>query len=150
MRDIPNQNAGSSFSVGIAIKCRFSQERIIAADAYSRKRISIQTKTLLSRVLIEAPDDKKATTRIEIANGRIVNVPREAIVSARALHHPQSAISVRHGTQGRLGTPQHSSEGCMSIDCQVPFEYMNVKHFWKLRHPKVGAAEGSEEWNSSG
>lgn len=98
MRDIPNQNAGSPLGVGIAIECRSNQERIIAADAYSRKRIPIQTKTLLSRVVIEAPDDKKVTIGIEIANGRIVSVPREAIVSARALHHPQSAIAARHGT----------------------------------------------------
>ena len=39
MGDIPNHNAGSHLGVRIAIECRSDQERIIAADAHSRKRI---------------------------------------------------------------------------------------------------------------
>ena len=145
---IPNPNAGSPLGVGDAIECRSNKERIIATDAYSMKGVSIQTNTVVSRVVIEQQDDKKVATGIELANGRIINVQREVIVSAGALHTPKVLLLSGIGPKEELaqhGIPQKVESPQVG---QNLFNHMNVKQFWKLRHPEVGAAVGSEKWDN--
>ena len=122
-------------------------ERIIATNAYSMKGISIQTNTLVSRVVIEQQDDKKVATGVELANGKIINVQREAIVSAGALHTPKVLLLSCIGPKGDLarhGIPQKVESSKIG---QNLFNHMNVKQFWKLRSPEIGAGVGSEKWD---
>ena len=145
---IPNPNAGSPLGVGDAIECRSNKERIISTDAYSIEGVSVQTDTLVSRVVIEQQDGKKVATGVELANGRIINVQREVIVSAGALHTPKVLLLSGIGPKGELarhGIPQKVESPKVG---QNLFNHMNVKQFWKLRNPEIGAAVGSEKWDN--
>ena len=49
------------------------------------------------------------------------------------------------GEVARNGIPQKVESPYIG---QILFEYMNVKHSWRLRHPEIGAAGGSEGWDN--
>ena len=52
------------------------------------KGIPSQTSALISQAVIEQQDDQKFATGVEFASSRTINVQREVIVSAGALHTP--------------------------------------------------------------
>ena len=145
---IADANSGSPLGIGDAIECRANRERIIATEVYPIKGVHVLTETLVSRVIVEELDGKNVATGVDLVDGRTMNAQRQVILSAGALHTPKvlllSGIGparelARHGIPQKVESPQVGRN---------LFGHLNVKQFWKLRHPEIGAAMGAENWTN--
>ena len=145
---IINANSGSPLGIGDAIECRANRERIIATDVYPLKDVHVHTETLVSRVVVEERGGEKVATGVELGDGRIMNAQREVILSAGALHTPKVLLLSGIGPARELarhGIPQNVDSPQVGRNL---FGHLNVKQFWKLRHPEIGAAVGAEKWTN--
>ena len=133
--------------VGDPVKCRSKVERLIATLAHSMKRISIQTNTLISRVVMEQQDDKRVATGVELANGKVITSNVGLSCSAGPLHTPPVLLLSGRGPMGDLARhdiPQKVDSPEIGRDL---FNLMNVKRFWNLRNPEIGAGVGLTKWD---
>ncbi|KAL9125523.1 MAG: hypothetical protein Q9217_005280 [Psora testacea] len=146
---IADPNSGSPLGIGDAIECRQNLERVIASDVYNLKGVQVLTETLVSRVLIEDVEGTKTATGVELANGHhTLRAEREVILSGGAIHTPKILMLSGIGPSGELsrhGIPQTVDAPCVGRNL---FNHMNVKQFWKLRHPELGASFGHPEWKN--
>ncbi|KAK4694499.1 hypothetical protein P7C71_g3105, partial [Lecanoromycetidae sp. Uapishka_2] len=145
---ITNANSGSPLGVGDAIECRANRARIISTNVYPLKGVQIYTETLVKRVILEEQNGRQVATGIETSDGRIVKAEREVILSAGALHTPKVLLLSgvgplkeleRHGIPQKVDLPEVGRN---------LFGHLNVKQFWKLRHPELGGAVGAEKWTN--
>lgn len=145
---ITNPNSGSPLGVGDAIECRANRERIISTSVYPLKGVQVYTETLVNRIVLEERDGRQVATGVEIDDGKVMKAEREVILSAGALHTPKilmlSGIGPvreleRHGIPQKVDSPEVGRN---------LFGHLNVKQFWKLRHPELGGAVGAEKWTN--
>ena len=145
---IADPNSGSPLGIGDAIECRENLERVIASNAYSLKGVQVLTETLVSRVIIEDIKGEKKAAGVELADGRAILANREVIVSGGAIHTPKILMLSGIGPAGELsrhGIPQLIDAPYVGRNL---FNHLNVKQFWKLRHPELGASVGHPEWKN--
>ena len=145
---IADPNSGSPLGIGDAIECRANLERVIASDAYSLKGVQVLTETLVSRVIMENVDGKNKATGVQLEDGRAILAEREVVISGGAIHTPKVLMLSGIGPAGELsrhGIPQIVDSPYVGRNL---FNHMNVKQFWKLRHPELGASVGHPEWNN--
>lgn len=145
---ITNPNSGSPLGIGDAIECRANRERIMAHDAYPLKGVHVLTESMVSRVIIDDWEDSKVASGIELTDGRVISAQREIILSAGAIHTPKILLLSGIGPARELarhGIPQKVESPAVGRNL---FGHLNVKQFWKLRHPELGAAVGAEKWTN--
>ena len=145
---IADPNSGSPLGIGDAIECRENLQRVIASDAYSLKGVQVLTDSLVGRVLVEDVNGKKKATGIELADGRILLASREVIVAGGAIHTPKILMLSGIGPAGELSRHGISQVVDSPHVGRNLFNHMNVKQFWKLRHPELGASVGHPEWKN--
>ena len=145
---LTNANSGSPLGIGDAIECRSNRERVISSNVYPLTNVHVLPETLVSRVLVQDRDGKKVATGVELADGNIELARREIIISAGGMHTPKvlmlSGIGparelARHGIPQVVDAPQVGKNY---------FGHLNMKQFWKLRHPETGAAVGHPKWTN--
>ena len=145
---ITNPNSGSPLGVGDAIECRANRERIISTNVYPLKGVDVYTETLVRRVVLEEQNGRQVATGVETTDGMILKADREVILSAGALHTPKVLLLSGIGPSNELarhGIPQKIDSPEVGRNL---FGHLNVKQFWKLRHPELGGAVGAEKWTN--
>ena len=145
---IGDPNNGSPLGIGDAIECRQNLQRVILSDVYPLNGVQVLTETLVGRVRVEDVDGKTRATGVQLADGRTLLADREVILSAGAIHTPKILMLSGIGPSGELsrrGIPQIIDSPSVGRNL---FNHMNVKQFWKLRHPELGASVGHPEWKN--
>ena len=148
VRRIADPNTGSPLGIGDAVECRQNLQRVTLSDVYPLDKVQVLTETLVDKILIEEVDGSKRASGVQLADGKILLAGREVILSAGAIHTPKILMLSGIGPSGELsrhGIPQIVDSPGVGRNL---FNHMNVKQFWKLRHPEIGASVGHPEWTN--
>jgi choline dehydrogenase-like flavoprotein len=136
-------NAGDQIGIGESSENRTANKRTIAAAAYPLDGVTILSETLVKKVIISA---ENIATGVELADGQSISAKREVILSSGSFRTPQllmlsgfgSATTLnRHGIRQLVDLPEVGRN---------LWDHLGSFRAWKLRHPELGAAQGSTTW----
>ena len=148
MEEVADPNAGSPIGVGEVEECSEKGQIMNASDAYPLNAVELKTNSTVKRILFKDEDRNKIAHGVELTNGKTYFAIREVIVSAGAYRTPQllmlsgigptSELS-KHGIKPILNSPEVGKN---------LHSHLQVKQFWKLRNPELGASIGSSQWDT--
>lgn len=105
------------------------------------------SKTLVKRVIIEQVDGRKVATGVELANGEVITVMEEIIISAGAYRTPQVLMLLGIGPSD--GLKKHGIAQIVELSDvgKNLHDHLGIEQLWKLRNPENGYSLGSPLFN---
>lgn len=154
VQEIADGNDGSPLGLAELTENWHNGQRQLSGEAYEiskKPNITVKTETLVKRVVLshkDSPSGVKVATGVELADGTILNVSREVIVSAGAYRTPQLLMLSGIGPAAELA--KHS----ITVHVEAPevgrnlHDHYSFNQWWRLRHPEKGLSIGAPFWNS--
>lgn len=148
---IEDANAGNPKGLAPLTENWRDGQRQLASEAYgikNKSNITIQTETLVSRVILTEKDGKNVATGVELPNGTTLNASREIIISSGAYRTPQVLLL------SGIGPSDELSKHNISVKVESPevgknfHDHFSFNQWWKIRSPEKGLSIGTPLWNS--
>ena len=143
---IQDGNMGSQLGIAEMIENWRDGKRQMTRNAYELSGVQILTETLVHRIIIEERNGDQVATGVLLADGRVISVKKEVILSAGVYRTPQvlmlSGIGPkdelsRHGITQIIDSPEVGRNF---------YDHSALCQWWKVKHPERGVAIGTPLW----